>query len=96
MINIVAHNYVKVEKTDEFIALAKQLVQETREKDAGCIRYELMQDTKNPQHLTMFEAWENQESLEKHMKSQHFQEAMKVFTDFMEMPAEVQIFNKLA
>ena len=44
MIKVVAENFIKSEKVEEFIVLAKQLVQDTRQNDAGCIRYELLQD----------------------------------------------------
>lgn len=38
MIKAVAENFIKTEKVEEFILLAKQLVQVTRQNDVGCIR----------------------------------------------------------
>lgn len=96
MVKVVADNYIKTEKEEEFILLAKQLVQTTRENDLGCIRYELLQDMKNPQHLIMLEEWENQEALDRHLSSEHFQEAMTRFAGCMENPGEVHLFQKLA
>lgn len=96
MIKIVAHNYVKADKVEEFITLAKQLVQTTREQDAGCVRYELLQDVKNPQMLTMLEEWENQESLNGHASSKHFKEAAVRFADYMEKPGDVHLYQTLA
>ena len=96
MVKVVADNYIKTEKEEEFILLAKQLVQTTRENDLGCIRYELLQDMKNPQHLIMLEEWEDQVALDRHLSSEHFQETMARFADCMENPGEVHLFQKLA
>lgn len=95
MIKVVAENYVKADQIEEFIALAKQLVQATRENDTGCIRYELLQDTKNPQLLTMLEEWEDQDALSRHGASKHFQEAVARFSNYMEKPGEAHFYQTL-
>ena len=95
MIKVVAKNFVKFEKIDEFILLAKQLVHDTRQNDTGCISYELMQDIQNPQLLTMLEEWEDQASLNKHMEAKHFKEAVAMFMDFIEKPGEINLYKIL-
>ncbi|MFT4004982.1 MAG: putative quinol monooxygenase [Lacrimispora sp.] len=95
MIKIVAKNYIKEEKVDEFILLAGQLVKDTRQNDTGCIKYELLQDLKTPQVLTILEEWEDQESLNKHMEAKHFKEATSQFGDFLEKPGEVNLYKTL-
>lgn len=95
MIKIVAKNFIKAEKVEEFISLTKQLVQDTRQNDSGCIRYELLQDIKNPQLLTIFEEWEDQESLDKHIKAKHFKEATALFGEYLEKPGEVNLYKTL-
>lgn len=96
MIKVVADNYIKAEKVEEFILLAKQLVRTTKENDTGCIRYELLQDVKNPQHLTMLEEWADQEDLARHSASKHFKEAAARFGDYVEKPGEAHLFQTLA
>lgn len=96
MIKVVADNYIKAEKVDEFISLAEQLVKMTKENDTGCIQYELLQDVKNLQHLTMLEQWEDQKALTRHMESKHFKDAAVQFKDYMEKPSEVDLFHILA
>jgi quinol monooxygenase YgiN len=95
MIKVVAKNYIKADKVEEFIILARHLVQETNRADAGCISYELFQDTSNPQILTIIEEWKNKESLEQHMQAKHFKEASAAFKDFIESPGEVNFYQKL-
>ncbi len=96
MIQVVAKNFIKADKVDEFITLAKNLVQETVQKDSGCISYELYQNLSNPQILTIIEQWENKEALEQHMAAKHFKEASALFKDFVEKPGEANLYQKLA
>ncbi len=96
MIKVVAMNFVKEEKLDEFISAAQQLVQDTRQKDLGCLRYELLQDVKTPRLLTMLEEWEDQESLNKHMEAKHFKEAVALFADLVEKPGKINLYKTLA
>ncbi|MDF2568095.1 MAG: hypothetical protein K0R90_1551 [Oscillospiraceae bacterium] len=95
MIKVVAKNYIKADKVDEFIVLAKKLVQETVQKDAGCIRYELFQDISNPQVLTIIEEWENKDLLDLHMSAKHFKEIVPLFGGFTERPGETNLYQKL-
>jgi len=95
MIKIVAKNYVKTDKTDDFIALVTKLVQETNKNDEGCIHYELFQDIKDPSILTIIEEWESKEALGKHMAEKHFTEIVPLLADFTEKPGETNLYQKL-
>ncbi len=95
MLKIVAKNFIKEDKIDEFITLAKGLVEDTRKNDAGCIRYELVQDLKDPTVLTILEEWESQEALDAHMNAEHFKKAYPRFGAFCEKPGEVNIYKTL-
>jgi quinol monooxygenase YgiN len=96
MIKVVAKNFIRTDKVNEFIALARQLVEKTTKNDSGCIRYELFQDDSNPQILTIIEEWEDRESLNKHMTSTHFKEVTAAFTGFVEKAGEINLYQKLA
>lgn len=95
MIKVIAKNYIKEDRVAEFIEVAKKLVQETTEKDAGCIRYELFQDLTNPQVLTIMEEWESNEALGQHMASKHFKTIIPQMADFSEKPGETNLYQKL-
>lgn len=96
MIKIVAKSFIKAVKVEQYIALAKKLVQETVQNDAGCIRYELFQDLSNPQILTMIEEWEDQNALDRHTATKHFKEIVPLFKDLVEKPGEINLYQKLA
>lgn len=95
MIKIVAKQTVKRDQIDRFIALAKKLVAETHKSDAGCIHYDLFQDTKDSRILTFIEEWENQEALDKHMSAKHFTEIFPQLGELCEKPGEISIYQKV-
>lgn len=71
MVKVIATSIFYEETVEEAKKLYANLVEETR-KEEGCIAYNLYQDTKDKCVLVMIEEWENNESLELHMKSPHF------------------------
>ncbi len=93
MIKIVAKNYIKKDKIDDYIALAKKLVKATNDNDAGCLHYQLYQDTANPQILTILEEWESDGHLKLHMEAAHFKEIVPALGDFQEKPGELNIYR---
>ena len=68
MVCVFATNKVSANKVDEFIAVAKKLVDETV-KEKGCISYEFC---KKDDLYIFFERWENAEDLDNHTKTAHF------------------------
>ncbi|MCL1835592.1 MAG: antibiotic biosynthesis monooxygenase [Oscillospiraceae bacterium] len=72
MVKVTASNNVKAECVEEYLAISKELVERTNADDAGCIKYELCRDVNDPLHFVMLEEWEDQASLDAHMKSAHF------------------------
>lgn len=95
MIKIVAKNYIKTDKIEEFIELAKKLVQETVKNDKGCIHYELFQEQSNQQILTIIEEWEDLDALNQHSMSPHFKEAVSSFKDLLEKQGETNVYKKI-
>jgi quinol monooxygenase YgiN len=95
MIKVTAKQTIKDGKREEYLVIAKMLVDETNKNDAGCIRYELFQDTSDPGIVTMFEEWEDQASLDKHLSSRHFNEIAPKLGELCSKPAELNMYKKL-
>lgn len=95
MIQVVAKHVVKQDKIESYIALAKELVAKTQKQDAGCIRYDLFQDLKDPRILTILEEWEDQASLDRHMAAAHFRELVPRLAEFCEEKTEMNLYRKV-
>ncbi|MBP1908335.1 putative quinol monooxygenase [Methanolobus bombayensis] len=91
-IKVVAKNYFKPEKSEDFIDLCRKLVEETL-KEEGCIEYGLYQNSERSDILSMIEEWEDEHSLKKHFESGHFKEIVPLVVDFLEKEAEVDKYS---
>lgn len=95
MIKVVAKNYIKEDKIEEFLSLTKILIEETNQKDAGCIEYNLFRDSKESNVYTFIEAWESYEDLSQHMKAKHFLELVPKLGEMAEKPGETNIYTEI-
>ncbi|QIQ22073.1 putative quinol monooxygenase [Zophobihabitans entericus] len=78
-LNIVAIFTVKPEYDKEFRVEFKKIVEASR-KEAGCVRYDLNQDTKNPLVYVFTESWASQQAIDEHNVTEHFKH-FKAFID---------------
>ena len=75
-LKIVATIEVKAAYKEELIKVFHTVVDETR-KEAGNISYDLYEDVKNPLKYTILETWKNQQAIDEHNASVHFQDFVK-------------------
>lgn len=71
-LKIIAAIIVKPEYKNELLPIFEKTVNESR-KEIGCVSYELHQDIKNPLKYIIIEIWKNQEAIDIHNASKHFQ-----------------------
>lgn len=69
-LTIVAHIHAVPGKEDQVRAALEKLIPTTR-AEAGCLQYDLHQDTDTPQHFMFFENWESRALWQKHMNAPH-------------------------
>ena len=90
MITIIAKNFVKEDKLEEFKALARELVVESK-KEKGCISYELHEDINNKNILTFIEMWKDREAIDFHNSSAHYTRIVPKFAELREK-SEVNLY----
>lgn len=93
MIIIVAKSVIKEGKTEEFKALVKELIEESR-KELGCISYNLNEDINNKNVLTFIEEWKDKESIELHNNSTHFTTIVPKLGELREQ-SEVNLYVRI-
>jgi quinol monooxygenase YgiN len=94
MITIIAKSIIKEGKVEEFKALTKELIDESR-KEAGCISYNLNQDLNNKNVLTFIEEWESKEAIEIHNSSRHFTTIVPKLGELREKATEVNLYERV-
>ena len=95
MIKVTARNYIKEELVGEFLEITKELVEKTNALDMGCIKYELCRNIDDPLNYVMLEEWEDQASLDEHMKATHFVELVPKLGALGSKPSELTILEKV-
>ena len=95
MIKVVAKQWVKEDKLEEYLTLAKTLVEQTNKNDAGCISYALHQDLSDPLIITMLEEWEDQASIDKHLNAKHFLDVAPTLDGLCSKTVELNMYKKL-
>lgn len=94
MITIIAKSIIKEGKIEEFKALTKELIEESR-KELGCISYNLNQDLNNKNVLTFIEEWESKEAIEIHNNSVHFTTIVPKLGELREKATEVNLYERI-
>ena len=70
-IQVVATIKIRPDVVDKVQPELIKLVDQTREKDKGCIKYDLYQDSQDPSIFVFIEDWESESLLNQHLNSPH-------------------------
>jgi quinol monooxygenase YgiN len=92
MVKVVATCYLKEEKVQEYLELAKEIRVETV-KEKGCKEYILYRDKEDQNVFSFIEEWETQEDLDAHMKSEHFERIIPLMVPLFEKDLEVRVYD---
>lgn len=83
MIKIVSKNLIREDKVDEFKSLMKELVEKSSAEE-GNIHYSLNVSRDNPRMFAFIEFWRDQEAIDKHNATEHFQRLVPMMRDMRE------------
>jgi quinol monooxygenase YgiN len=76
---VLTHVDVPPPAKDECIALLKQLTENSR-KDAGVLRFDILQQDSRPNHFTVVEAWRDRKAHDAHVMAEHTREFRRKLT----------------
>ena len=94
MIRVVAKFLLKPEEKLTARALFEELIAATR-KEYGCASYDLAQSTEDENLLVVLEAWESQEALDVHGKSEHFTRIVPQLVEMCQNPPMIDSFIQI-
>lgn len=93
-VRVVARLVSKPDKVEEFKAILLTIIEPTR-KEAGCTRYELLQNSSDPTDFTFVEEWESGAALDAHMGQPHIGAALGKARDLMGGAPDVRRYTTL-
>lgn len=94
MITITAKCKLIEGKKEEFIKLAKELVEESN-KENGCISYNLYEDINDENIVTFIEVWGSSEDINKHNNSEHFKNIVPKLSKLQKEDGIVNLYKKI-
>lgn len=94
-VRVVAHLTAKPESVEETCKILIDLTEMTR-AEAGCITYELHQNTADPTDLTFIEEWTDDASLDAHLASAHLAAAREKLEHRLAEPADIRRYRLIA
>ncbi len=94
-LRVVARLTAFPDKVAELKFLLLSIIEPTR-KEAGCIKYELLQNQSDPSDFTFVEEWESATLLELHLGSTHIQAALLQLEGLAVGPPDIRYYELLA
>lgn len=88
MIVLIAKSTVQEGKQEEFVRIAKKMVEETR-KEEGCISYDLVKDETDDVVFCFIEKYRDEAALEAHRASAYFQTYVLMLGALRTKPSEL-------
>ncbi len=92
-IRVIALFKAKPNRIENLKNFLKKFIEPTRQ-EKGCIQYELHQNPADPTDFSFIEEWENNETLDAHLKSPHIQAALPVIGDYLTLPPDIRRYIK--
>lgn len=93
-VRVVARLIAKPDKVEAFKTILLGLIEPTR-KEAGCRRYELLQNSADPTDFTFVEEWESAAALDAHMKQPHLTAALGQLGDLFGGAPDIRCYTTL-
>jgi quinol monooxygenase YgiN len=93
-IRIVARVIALPDKIETVKAVLIELLEPTR-KEAGCIKYELLQNQSDPTDFTFVEEWTDNGAIDTHLLSLHIQEAIAKLDGFITNEPDIRRYQEV-
>jgi quinol monooxygenase YgiN len=92
VIHCVIDIFVKPQSVEKVRAILLGILETTRKED-GCLKYKFFQNMADHCQFTFIGAWENEDSFEDHLQSDHFRKAESDVKDDILKPTDVKRYK---
>ena len=91
-IRIIARFTARPDSIDALRTLLLGMLEPTR-KEAGCVSYELLNNSADPTDFTFVEEWASQAAIDAHMKTPHLQVVVADSAPLLASPLDVRFYT---
>ena len=91
---VVATLRVKPERREAFIEAFVEYARDSVQKEPGCLRFDVLQDSSDPNRIPVYEVYRDKADYESHIQTPHVQKFSEISKDwFAEPPVGNQCTN---
>ena len=83
---LVVTMYPKPEQREAFLQGITEDARASLSNEPGCLRFDVMQDTEDPDQFHLTEAYRDQAAFEEHLRTPHVQRLREAIKDLMAQP----------
>lgn len=94
MIMIIATTTLKPGCKEDYLVLAKELVEKSRQEE-GCLSYRLFESQSDPNGVVIVEEWKDEQAIAQHNASEHFTRIVPQFDNYRTGPFDVTLYNQI-
>ena len=94
-IRVIAHIVALPGKEEALKAVLLEFIEPTRQ-EAGCIKYELLQNQSDPTDFTFVEEWASHDALDTHLGSDHMEAAGAKLEGLLAAEPDIRRYKLLA
>lgn len=81
-------------RLDAFMGLMTKNARESLNRESGCRQFDIVSDSQSPEHILLYEIYNDRESFDEHLHSPHFI-AFSADTADMVKDKQVQTFDRV-
>lgn len=86
---------VKPEHLNEYVAAARENAQHAVTDEAGCLRFDVIQDREDPNCFRLYEVYVSDDALAAHRQTRHFKRYIEITDPWMAAPVERRLGKNL-
>ena len=94
-IHVIARHWARPETVDEVRRVLLELIESSR-AEAGCLKYELLQNAENPTDFTFVETFASDDALKAHAAAPYIASLAPTLKDLVARPSEVFRYRAIA
>lgn len=91
-VRCVAHILARPDSIPQLRDVLASLLEPTRH-EAGCLRYELLQNVADPTDFTFVEEWRSQQDVAQHMNQPHVKTALSKVSALVAAPPDIRSYR---
>ena len=93
-VGVIVDISIKDDQMEAYLECVRELILLTQRDDEGCIAYDVYRE-RDGSEIKMLEVWVDQDALDKHCASEHYNRIVPQMGGFYNEPPTVRIFDIL-